>query len=310
MTGGTVDGVSKVAVIGAGTIGASWAAYFLSRGLEVCACDPAPDAADRLRRFIDRARPALQTLGLAEGADPGRVRFEADPVKAVEGAQFVQESGPDRVETKQALLERFGAAGNKVSVVTDTAGGVAARIGRGELFDLAVLTPATVAEAQRDGKVIVVTPIASVGLGLAVRQGAAKPDISSPAAFKAALLAAPSVSMVDPATGGTSGVAIAKMFEQMGIAAQMKPKLVLTKGGLSAEPVGAGKAAMALGQASELLSVEGVAMVGPFPAGLQSRTVYVAGMNPKAAEAPLILLAALAAPETQAILKQKGMGPP
>ncbi len=201
-------------------------------------------------------------------------------------------------------------SGNKVTLVTDTAGGVAGRIERGEAFDIAVLTPATVAEAQRDGKVILVTPIASVGIGLAVRQGAPKPDISSTAALKAALLAAPTVAMVDPASGATSGIYLAAMFEKLGIAAQMTPKLVLTQGGLSAEPVAEGKAVLALGQASELLAVRGASMVGPLPAELQSRTVYVAGMNPKAAEAPLILLAALAGQEMQAVLKDKGMGPP
>ena len=104
------EGIGKVAVIGTGTIGASWAAYFLSRGLEVAANDPAPDAHDRLRRFIDRAWPALAALGLADAADPTRLSFHADPVEAAAGSQFVQESGPDRVATKQELLARFGAA--------------------------------------------------------------------------------------------------------------------------------------------------------------------------------------------------------
>ncbi|GAC1494166.1 MAG: 3-hydroxyacyl-CoA dehydrogenase NAD-binding domain-containing protein [Acetobacteraceae bacterium] len=104
------EGVGTVGVIGTGTIGASWAAYFLSRGLAVRASDPAPDAADRLTRFIDAAWPALTTLGLAEGADRSRVTFAADPVEAVAGCDFIQESGPDRVETKEVLLERIGAA--------------------------------------------------------------------------------------------------------------------------------------------------------------------------------------------------------
>ncbi len=102
--------VTTVGVIGAGTIGASWAAYYLSRGLAVSASDPAPDAADRIRRFVDRAWPALTTLGLADGADPSGLRFDADPGAAAAGTDFIQESGPDRAETKQALLERVGAA--------------------------------------------------------------------------------------------------------------------------------------------------------------------------------------------------------
>lgn len=201
-------------------------------------------------------------------------------------------------------------SGNKVTIVTDTAGGVAARIDRGEPFDIAILTQATAAEPERAAKIILVTPIASVGFGVGIKAGAPRPDLSTPDAFKAALLAAPSVAMVDPASGGTSGIYLTKMFEQLGIAAQMKPKLILTPGGLPAEQVASGRATMALGQASEILAVKGVALAGPLPGELQQRTVYVASMNPKAAEAPLILLAVLAGPETQAVLKDKGMGPP
>ena len=105
-----VEGISRVATIGCGTIGASWAAFFLSRGLAVAASDPAPDAHDRLRRFIDAAWPALEALGLPDGADRSRLSFDADPAAAAEGAEFVQESGPDRADVKQALLARIGAA--------------------------------------------------------------------------------------------------------------------------------------------------------------------------------------------------------
>jgi carnitine 3-dehydrogenase len=104
------EGIGKVAVLGTGTIGASWAAYFLSRGLEVAASDPAPEAEAFLRRFVDSAWPALEALGALEGADRGRLSFHRDPVKAVSGCGFVQESGPERLEIKQALFEQIGAA--------------------------------------------------------------------------------------------------------------------------------------------------------------------------------------------------------
>jgi 3-hydroxyacyl-CoA dehydrogenase len=110
MTDATYEGIHRVGVIGAGTIGASWAAYFLSRGLDVAASDPAPDTSDRLRRFIDRAWPALTELGLAATADPTRITFHPDPAEAAAQADFVQESGPDRVDIKQDLLARIGAA--------------------------------------------------------------------------------------------------------------------------------------------------------------------------------------------------------
>lgn len=98
--------VNHVAVLGTGTIGASWAAYFLAQGLSVAASDPAPGGEAFLRRFVDDAWPTLEQLGLAPGADRARLRFDADPVAAVEGADFVQENGPERIEVKVALFER------------------------------------------------------------------------------------------------------------------------------------------------------------------------------------------------------------
>ncbi len=102
--------IRRIAVIGAGTIGASWAAWFLSRGLEVVASDPSPDAPDLIRRMVETAWPILQQLGATDDADPGRWRFEPDPVKAVEGCDAVQESAPERYEVKQPLLRAISAA--------------------------------------------------------------------------------------------------------------------------------------------------------------------------------------------------------
>ena len=200
--------------------------------------------------------------------------------------------------------------GSKVIVTNDTSGGVAARIGRGEPFDIAILTPATSEAPAREGQIILVTPIASVGVGVAVKAGAPKPDISNSAGLKKVLLAAPKVAMVDPASGGTSGAYLLGMFEKLGIAEQMKPKLLMTQGGLSAERVADGQATLALGQLSELTIVPGVAVVGPLPAELQTKTTYVAAMNPKASEAPIILMALLAGPETGGLLAKFGMSPP
>ena len=89
-----------------GTIGAGWASLFLSRGLAVVACDPADSAEDRLRAQIARAWPSLEALGLAAGADPSWLRFETDLEAALDGAEFVQESAPDRQELKVELIER------------------------------------------------------------------------------------------------------------------------------------------------------------------------------------------------------------
>ena len=105
-----IAGVNHVAIIGAGTIGASWAAYFLSRGLAVTASDPAPQGEQFCRDFVARAWPTLGRLGLARSADPGALRFEPDPARAVAHADFVQESGPENAETKTALFARMDEA--------------------------------------------------------------------------------------------------------------------------------------------------------------------------------------------------------
>ena len=102
--------VRRVAVIGAGTIGASWAAYFLSRGLPVSVSDPSPGAPDLLRRMIEGAWPVLMRLGGKADADPAAWTFHADPVAALEGADFVQENAPERIGIKQELLQRIDAA--------------------------------------------------------------------------------------------------------------------------------------------------------------------------------------------------------
>lgn len=100
----------KIAVIGTGTIGTSWAAYFLARGHDVMASDPGPDAEHLLHAFVENAWPTLTRLGLAPRADPARLGFMANSVQAVEGAEWVQESGPERIELKVELFAQISAA--------------------------------------------------------------------------------------------------------------------------------------------------------------------------------------------------------
>jgi len=95
--------VRRVAIIGTGVIGASWAALFLAKGLQVVATDIAPNAEASLRRFIDAAWPALERLGLAPGASPSKLEFKADLAEAMNGADLVQENGPERIDFKKKL---------------------------------------------------------------------------------------------------------------------------------------------------------------------------------------------------------------
>ena len=96
--------IRRVAVIGTGVIGASWASNFLAQGLEVAAFDPAPGWADRLRATVAAQWPVLTSMGLAAGADPGRLLVAETLEGALEGAEFVQENGPERLDAKRALF--------------------------------------------------------------------------------------------------------------------------------------------------------------------------------------------------------------
>ena len=99
--------MQKVAIIGTGVIGASWAAQFLAKGLDVVATDVAPDAETSLRRFVKAAWPALERLGLAPGASQSRLTFSADLPTAVAGADLIQENGPERIDFKKKLYRQL-----------------------------------------------------------------------------------------------------------------------------------------------------------------------------------------------------------
>jgi carnitine 3-dehydrogenase len=120
---------SKVAVVGTGTVGASWAAYFLSRGIEVAATDPGPGAEALLRRTVEQAWPILEQLGLAKGADPSRLSFSDDLAETLEGAELVQESAPEREDLKIELFSKLDAlTGPEVILATSTSGLLITRI--------------------------------------------------------------------------------------------------------------------------------------------------------------------------------------
>ncbi len=203
--------------------------------------------------------------------------------------------------------------GNKVVVENDTAGGLKKKIEGGEAFDVAVITPAVLKELTASGKVAAgsTSNVASVGVGVVVKEGAAKPDISTVDAFKRALLAAKSVAYIDPASGGSSGIYIDKLLERLGIADQVRPKAKLKKGGHVADLIVSGEAELGLHQISEIVPVQGATLVGPLPSEIQNTTTYAAGLsastqNKAAAQA---LMQVFSGAEAAAVLKSKGMEP-
>jgi len=204
-------------------------------------------------------------------------------------------------------------SGNKVIVDNDTVGALTKRIEGGETFDLAVLTPAAVDALASKGKLVAGSRanLARVGVGVVVKEGAAKPDIGSVDAFKRALLAAKSIAYIDPAAGGSSGIYVAGLLDKLGIAAEIKPKAKLIPGGAVAEHVARGEAELGIHQISEILPVKGVTLVGPLPAEIQNYTVYAAGLGAQAKEsdAARALIKALTGPAAAEVLKSKGMEP-
>lgn len=119
----TAAPIRRIAVIGTGVIGASWAAYFLARGFDVAATDPAEGAEARLRELVDSFWPALERMGLAEGASRDRLHFDSDLARTVADADFIQENGPERTDIKRDLYARIGAAARPdVLIATSSSG--------------------------------------------------------------------------------------------------------------------------------------------------------------------------------------------
>lgn len=121
----THPAIRRVAIVGAGTIGASWAALFLAHGLEVVVSDPAPDAEPLTRERVRAAWPVLAELGrVAAGANPDALRFEPDLEAALKDADFVQENAPEREDFKTALFARMDAALPAHAIVASSSSGL------------------------------------------------------------------------------------------------------------------------------------------------------------------------------------------
>lgn len=210
------------------------------------------------------------------------------------------------------LFER--ATGHKLTLTFATGGAAVQRARDGEAFDVVIAPAPGVDGLVKDGKIAAanVGTIARTGISVAVRKGAPKPDISSPDALKQSLLAAKSVTYLNPADGGASGIHFAKVLDQLGIAAEMKPKTVFAPkaselGGIIAK----GDAEMGILQFQLLFSVPGIEIVGPLPGNLQNTTIFSAAImsSSKDTQTGQALINFLRSPEAAAVIKAKGMDP-
>ena len=214
----------------------------------------------------------------------------------------------------QAALPAFEArSGHKVVIAFAPAGEIAKRVAAGELYELLILPDENIDAYEKQGKVVPGSraPLGKVGIGVAVNERATAPDISTPEAFKQALLAAKSIVYIDPARG-TSGKHFAGVLQQLGIADQVNAKATLGSGGYVVAPVGKGEIELGVHQITEILPVPGVKLVGPLPPALQKWTTYTAVAMPgaKSPDAARALVAFLRSPDAIAIFAPKGFATP
>jgi molybdate transport system substrate-binding protein len=201
--------------------------------------------------------------------------------------------------------------GHRAAITYATTGASMQKIAAGEPVDVIILAVEAIEQLAGKGTVVAgtTTDIARVGIGVAVREGAPKPDISTPEAVKQTMLRAKSVAYMDPTKGGTSGIHFTKVLEQMGIAAAVKPKAVLVETGFAAERVATGEAEIVVHQISEILPVKGVVLVGPLPREIQKVTVYTAAVAAKSAaqDSAKAFIASLTTPAARAKFAAVGL---
>jgi molybdate transport system substrate-binding protein len=215
---------------------------------------------------------------------------------------------------KEAYLDLIPAfekaSGHKVTTIWGGTESVAKRISGGEVVDIVIIAAPNIDKLILEGKLVAGSraDFANSGVGIAVRAGLPKPDISSGEAVKRAVLAAKSVAY----SSGPSGFYIAELFKKMGIADQIKDKVKQPASGVQiGELMALGEADLGFQQVSELLHVKGIDYLGPLPADIQNITVFSAGLHTAAPapEAAKELVKFLTAPEAGPIIKTTGMEP-
>jgi molybdate transport system substrate-binding protein len=203
--------------------------------------------------------------------------------------------------------------GDKIEVSFNTMGALQQKVAAGERADIVIATAEGMEQLERQGNIVPgsTVPLGQVGIGVAVRENAPLPDISTTEAFKQTLLRAKSIIYVNPSKG-TSGKHLAGVFERLGIAEAVRQKTVLSDGGYAVEPVAKGDVEIGMQQVSEILPVKGVTFVGPLPPDLQKITTYSAAImsGAKSREAATAFIHHLASNEGRATFVAKGFVAP
>jgi len=201
--------------------------------------------------------------------------------------------------------------GNEVELSFGTVGALQQRHDAGETADVVISAKPAIEALDKAGQLAPKSraDIATVRIGVAVREGAPAPDISTPEAFRQALVDAHAVAFSDPAVGGSAGVYLARMFQELGLGDAIKQKgMPQPNGGEVARRVAEGKADIGMTLTAEIVPIAGVRVIGPLPKPLGSDTTYCAGVmaTSNVRGAALAFIAALKQPDRRTLWKEAG----
>jgi len=251
----------------------------------------------RMRKLAAAWLSAAIAIGLAGSAQAAELKvLSSNAIKTV----------------LEELVPQFEKASeHKIALTLGTAAELKVAIEKGAPFDVAIGTAAGIDDLAKQGKVEAnaKAALARSGVGVAVKKGAPKPDISTTEAFKKTLLDAKSIAFVEQ---GNSGIYLKTLFVRLGIADQIKDKLKpLPASNPAAHAVANGEAEIGMTQISEILPYAGAELVGPLPADIQLTTVFSAGVaaDSKDAAAAKAFLAFLNSSAAGAVKKAKGLDP-
>jgi molybdate transport system substrate-binding protein len=229
------------------------------------------------------------------------------------GAAEITLIGPGgiRAAIQQMIPDFERKTGHKVNATFGSGGGTKAQVVKGDPIDVPVVQP-PLTEVIGSGHVVSAseTPLATVAVGIAVRAGAPKPDISTAEAVKRVLLGAKAIAYPNAATGAGAGVSFNATLQTLGIAEEMKPKIRIAQSGRGAmEMLAKGEVDIGLTYISEIITEPGVEVVGALPRAISTPTGLVAFLSAKAKdpEAAKALIAYLSGPEAAKVYRERGM---
>ena len=202
------------------------------------------------------------------------------------------------------------ATGHKLKLTVDLGAPLVARVNSGEPFDVLISGLAQMDALIKDGKIIpgTRTNVLRSGIGVEVRAGAPKSDISSVEAFKRALLNAKSIAYLKI---GASGIYLAGLMQRLEIADAIKSKLVLPESDMVSELVAKGEVELGMVVSTQILTTPGVELVGPLPPEIQSYVIFTTGVSARsgAPDAAMDLIKLLTGPVAAPVIKRQGMEP-